>query len=175
MTINPKNAFVFYFSGANARFEPKTRKSWLDKTEQTVFIGVFMLRYLTAGESHGKCLTAILDGVPANLVLSEDDINEELRRRQVGYGRGNRMSIERDTAEITSGVRFGKTIGAPVAMIIKNRDWQNWKEIMNVWARGNGQGARGEEVTRPRPGHADLAGVLKYRQYDIRNILERSI
>ncbi|HAG50390.1 MAG: chorismate synthase [Deltaproteobacteria bacterium GWC2_42_51] len=133
-----------------------------------------MLRYLTAGESHGKCLTAILDGVPANLVLSEDDINEELRRRQVGYGRGNRMSIERDTAEITSGVRFGKTIGAPVAMIIKNRDWQNWKEIMNVWARGNGQGARGEEVTRPRPGHADLAGVLKYRQYDIRNILERS-
>jgi len=133
-----------------------------------------MLRYLTAGESHGKCLTGILEGVPANLSITEGDINKELARRQTGYGRGNRMAIEKDKAEITAGVRLGKTIGSPLAMVIENRDWENWKEIMNIGAMGKGQWARMEEVTRPRPGHADLPGAMKYNQYDIRNILERS-
>ncbi|MDP2681579.1 MAG: chorismate synthase [Deltaproteobacteria bacterium] len=131
-----------------------------------------MLRYLTAGESHGKYLTAILEGAPANLNLAADDINKELSRRQIGYGRGGRMAIEKDEAEITSGVRFGKTIGSPIAMVIKNRDWENWKEVMNTGVRGQGSGVK--EITHPRPGHADLAGALKYGQYDIRNILERS-
>ncbi|MBI3398051.1 MAG: chorismate synthase [Deltaproteobacteria bacterium] len=133
-----------------------------------------MLRYLTAGESHGKSLTSIIEGVPANLNLAEGDINKELIRRQIGYGRGGRMVIEKDRVEITSGVRLGKTMGSPIAMVIKNKDWENWEEIMNRGAGGKGKGARGEEVTRPRPGHADLAGALKYGHYDIRNILERS-
>ena len=133
-----------------------------------------MLKFLTAGESHGKCLTGILEGVPANLSITEGDINKELARRQTGYGRGNRMAIEKDKAEITAGVRLGKTIGSPLAMVIENRDWENWKEIMNIGAMGKGQWARMEEVTRPRPGHADLPGAMKYNQYDIRNILERS-
>jgi chorismate synthase len=132
-----------------------------------------MLRYLTAGESHGKCLTSIIEGLPANLHLSEKDINRELSRRQIGYGRGGRMAIEKDEVEITAGVRFGRTIGSPLAMIVRNSDWENWKEIMSI---DNGQWsvASGQEVTRPRPGHADLAGVLKYASQDIRNILERS-
>ncbi|MBI5874457.1 MAG: chorismate synthase [Deltaproteobacteria bacterium] len=133
-----------------------------------------MLRYLTAGESHGKCLTAIMEGVPARLDLAHDDIDRELSRRQIGYGRGGRMAIEKDEVEITSGIRFGRTLGSPINMIIKNRDWENWKEIMNIEAMGNGQWAMGEEVTKPRPGHADLTGALKYGHDDIRNILERS-
>ncbi|MEK7842509.1 MAG: chorismate synthase [Deltaproteobacteria bacterium] len=131
-----------------------------------------MLEFRTAGESHGKCLTAIMEGVPARLDLAHDDINRELSRRQIGYGRGGRMAIEKDEAEITSGVRFGKTIGSPIAMVIKNRDWENWKEVMN--AECGMRNAELKAVTRPRPGHADLAGALKYGQYDIRNILERS-
>ena len=130
-----------------------------------------VLRFLTAGESHGKGLTAILEGIPANLPLSAEDINKELRRRQRGYGRGGRMKIEKDSAEILSGVRFGKTLGSPVALFIRNRDWENWKEKMAV------EGEPSESVvpfTRPRPGHADLAGGLKYNQRDLRNILERS-
>src|SRR3989338_1160927 len=134
--------------------------------------GEALIRYLTAGESHGKSLTSIIEGVPANLNLAVEDINKELSRRQIGYGRGGRMAIEKDEAEIISGVRFGKTIGSPIAMVIKNRDWENWKEVMNTGVRGQGSGYK--EVTRPRPGHADLAGALKYGQYDIRNILERS-
>ncbi|MBI5892502.1 MAG: chorismate synthase [Deltaproteobacteria bacterium] len=133
-----------------------------------------MLRYLTAGESHGRCLTAILEGMIADLSITEGFINKELARRQVGYGRGGRMAIEKDSVEITSGVRFGETIGSPIAMNIKNKDWKNWEEIMNIVAMGNGQWAMGEEVTKPRPGHADLAGALKYDHRDIRNILERS-
>ena len=133
-----------------------------------------MLRFLTAGESHGKCLTGIMEGVPANLSITEGDINKELARRQTGYGRGGRMAIERDEVEITSGVRFGRTLGSPITIVIQNMDWENWREVMNIGARGKGQGARMEEVTRPRPGHADLPGTMKYNQYDIRNILERS-
>ncbi|AAC06434.1 chorismate synthase [Aquifex aeolicus] len=129
------------------------------------------LRFLTAGESHGKGLTAILEGIPANLPLSEEEINHELRRRQRGYGRGGRMKIEKDTAEILSGVRFGKTLGSPIALFIRNRDWENWKEKMAI------EGEPSPSVvpfTRPRPGHADLSGGIKYNQRDLRNILERA-
>jgi len=128
-----------------------------------------MLRYLSAGESHGKALTAILEGMVADLSLSSDDINNELARRQKGYGRGGRMKIEKDEAQILSGVRFGKTLGSPISLLIENRDWNNWKDIMS-----QAPSAKSQEVTQLRPGHADLAGCLKYNQTDIRNILERA-
>ncbi|EDP75264.1 chorismate synthase [Hydrogenivirga sp. 128-5-R1-1] len=130
-----------------------------------------VLRFLTAGESHGKGLTAILEGIPANLEISEGYINRELRRRQGGYGRGGRMKIEKDRVQITSGVRFGKTLGSPITLWIENKDWENWKEKMAV------EGQPSEAVvpfTRPRPGHADLVGGIKYNQRDLRNILERA-
>jgi chorismate synthase len=130
-----------------------------------------MLRYLTAGESHGPQLTAILEGVPADLELAEELINADLARRQSGYGRGGRMKIEKDTAEILSGVRWGKTIGSPITLGIKNRDWINWQEKMSPLEIHRDDKIR---VTRSRPGHADLAGALKYKQHDVRNILERS-
>ena len=130
-----------------------------------------MLRFLTAGESHGKCLTAILEGIPAKLGLSEKDIDKELARRQSGYGRGKRMQIEQDKVEITSGVRLGKTLGSPITMVIKNRDWQNWRKLMAVAQAGK---SVGESVTQLRPGHADLAGALKYGFDDIRDVLERA-
>jgi chorismate synthase len=129
-----------------------------------------MLRYLTAGESHGKGLTAILEGMVADLSLSSEDINKDLARRQGGYGRGERMKIEKDKAEMLSGVRNGKTIGSPISIIVKNLDWENWEDVMTVES-GDKVGA---SVTNLRPGHADLAGVLKYGQKDIRNILERA-
>jgi chorismate synthase len=130
-----------------------------------------MLRYLTAGESHGKLLTTILEGIPVGLDLVEEDINRELARRQKGYGRGKRMEIEKDEVEITSGVRLGKTLGSPITLLIKNRDWENWKKLMSVRPLDKGEV---EQFNRPRPGHADLAGALKYNQKDIRNVLERS-
>jgi len=130
-----------------------------------------VLRFLTAGESHGKGLVAILEGIPANLELSPEDINRELARRQKGYGRGGRMKIEKDKVDIISGVRFGKTLGSPIAMAIWNRDYENWKARMAV----DGEPPEGyRPFTRPRPGHADLAGGIKYNQRDLRNILERS-
>jgi chorismate synthase len=129
------------------------------------------IRFLTSGESHGKALVGILEGIPSGFSLSSEDIDGQLKRRQGGYGRGGRMKIESDHAEILSGVRWGKTTGAPIALMIENRDWDNWKEGMSPEARH----ARAiKPVTRPRPGHADLAGVLKYDHEDIRNILERS-
>lgn len=128
-----------------------------------------MLRYLTAGESHGPALVAVVDGVPAGLSLEAKDINVELRRRQWGFGRGGRMKIEEDAVEILGGVRLGKTMGSPVSLLIRNRDWQNWQRIMAVEPR-----AVEEILTRPRPGHADLAGALKLGEKDIRNILERA-
>ncbi len=130
-----------------------------------------ILRFLTAGESHGKGLVAILEGIPANLTLTEDYINTHLARRQKGYGRGGRMKIEKDKVEFLSGVRFKKTLGSPIAMWIKNRDYENWKEKMDP------QGDPSDAVvpfTKPRPGHADLAGGIKYNQRDLRNILERA-
>jgi chorismate synthase len=129
------------------------------------------IRILTAGESHGKGLIGILEGVPSGFCISSKEIDSELRRRQGGYGRGGRMRIESDHAEILSGVRWGKTTGAPIALLIRNRDWENWKEGMSPEAEHTHSI---KPVTRPRPGHADLAGVLKYNQSDIRNILERS-
>ena len=130
-----------------------------------------MLRYFTAGESHGPCLTVIIDGVPAGFPVDIEKINHDLWRRQQGYGRGGRMLIEKDEVQVRSGLRWGETLGSPVALGIENRDWKNWTKKMSPWP-----GDRDESiaVTKPRPGHADLTGVLKYHQSDIRNILERA-
>ena len=129
------------------------------------------LRYLTAGESHGPGLTAVVEGLPANLAVEAEDINFFLARRQKGYGRGGRMQIERDQVSFQSGVRWGKTLGSPITLWIGNRDWANWGKIMSAKKEDENSG---ERVTRPRPGHADLTGAIKYRQEDVRNILERS-
>ncbi|MDQ3081039.1 MAG: chorismate synthase [Gemmatimonadota bacterium] len=133
-----------------------------------------MLRFTTAGESHGPALVSILEGVPAGLPLSRDDIDAQLARRQQGHGRGRRMQIERDSVELLAGVRAGFTIGSPVAMLVRNRDWDNWREIMDPEADAPGSDPRRRAVTRPRPGHADLAGMLKYDREDARDILERA-
>jgi chorismate synthase len=131
-----------------------------------------MLRFITAGESHGKCLTGVLEGMPAGLGVDQDFVNLQLQRRQIGYGRGGRMRIEKDEIEITSGVRFGRTLGSPVCFLIRNRDWQNWESIMS--AAPVTEGADRRAVTRPRPGHVDLPGALKYHTYDARDVLERA-
>lgn len=130
-----------------------------------------MLRFLTAGESHGPCLTAIVEGCPAGFPIDIDAVNVDMRRRMMGYGRGGRMKIEQDTAELRSGVRFGETLGSPITLVVENRDWKNWTKKMS--ARPEDRDAQ-IPVTRPRPGHADLAGVLKYDHDDVRNILERA-
>ncbi|MFQ5329263.1 MAG: chorismate synthase [Thermodesulfobacteriota bacterium] len=131
-----------------------------------------MLRYLTSGESHGQSLTAIVEGVPSCLKVTEGYISDELKRRQGGYGRGGRMKIERDAVKITAGVRGGSTLGSPIALSIENRDWKNWEKTMAVNQKPPVDSAR--RVTRPRPGHADLTGAMKYDHDDVRNILERS-
>lgn len=131
------------------------------------------MRYLTAGESHGPRLTAIIEGVPAGLPLSEEDINKELKRRQGGYGRGARMKIESDRVEITSGVRHGLTMGGPITLNVTNLDHLKWLEIMNV-APVEEKKKNLRKITKPRPGHADLVGGIKYRFDDLRNSLERS-
>jgi chorismate synthase len=135
-----------------------------------------MLRFLTAGESHGKALVAILEGVPAGLAIDFDAVTNELRRRQTGYGRGRRMAIESDRAEALSGIRHGQTTGAPIALMIPNKDWENWQRTMHVEAEmpAAAAGADRPSVTRPRPGHADLAGFVKYGHEDMRNVLERA-
>jgi len=133
-----------------------------------------MLRITTAGESHGPALVSILEGIPAGLPLAADDVNAELRRRQMGYGRGRRMQIEQDAIEFLSGVRAGETLGSPIAMLIRNRDWRNWEEIMDPARRDPDPAPRKRVVTRPRPGHADLSGMLKYDRADGRDILERA-
>jgi len=130
-----------------------------------------MLRYLTGGESHGKAIVAILEGMPANLKLSTSDIDRELQRRQAGYGRGERMAIEKDKVDILSGVRLGMTLGSPITLMVENKDYDNWKKVMPVEAD---KSISQEPVTELRPGHADLAGCIKYNQQDIRNILERA-
>jgi len=144
------------------------------------------MRYLTAGESHGKAITGILEGMPANLEIDKSEINLQLARRQGGYGRGGRMQIENDLIEILSGVRGGKTLGSPISFQIENNDWSNWEEVLAAFG-DNGYGQDEikikkenkiktvqPKVTKPRPGHADLAGALKYNQADLRNILERA-
>ncbi len=131
-----------------------------------------MIRFLTAGESHGPGLTGILEGLPSGLAITEDEIAIDLARRQKGHGRGGRMKIETDHAKILSGVRYGMTLGSPVAMFIENRDWENWRDKMSI--ADPGLEKRIEKLSSPRPGHADYAGSLKYHQDDIRNIIERS-
>ncbi len=128
-------------------------------------------RFLTAGESHGKGLTAIIEGIPSGFEINPDFINTELKRRQQGYGRGGRMKIETDTVEILSGVRFGKTFGSPVALFIKNKDFENWEKIMSTDPQDY---TEEKSFSAYRPGHADFAGSVKYNQKDLRNILERS-
>jgi chorismate synthase len=127
-------------------------------------------RFVTAGESHGPGLTAIVEGLPAGLELSPDQINRDLARRQLGHGRGGRMKIEKDRAEVVAGIRHGRTLGSPVALRVENRDYVNWEERMNPWPVDGDV----DEVHLPRPGHADLAGVLKYGHTDVRNVLERA-
>jgi chorismate synthase len=135
-----------------------------------------MLRFLTAGESHGQALVMTLDGMPAGLQVDIDALNAQLRRRQGGYGRGRRMQIESDRAEILAGVRHGVTTGAPIALLIRNRDWVNWQQTMYVEREmpEDASGTKRADVTRPRPGHADLAGALKYGHSDVRDVLERA-
>src|SRR5271157_2257396 len=130
-----------------------------------------MLRYFTAGESHGEALVATLSGMPAGLAVHLELVNRELWRRQQGYGRGGRMKIERDKAHILSGVRHGKTIGSPISIQLENKDWKNWQESLPV---GEGDPARHKRVASPRPGHADLAGALKYNFPEARYVLERA-
>ena len=132
-------------------------------------------RFRTAGESHGRALVALVEGVPAGLSLDADrDIDPELRRRQAGYGRGGRMRIEADRAEIQSGVRHGETLGSPIALLIRNRDWDNWRDAMAVESIAGMDDSAARRVFLPRPGHADLAGVLKYERTDARDVLERA-
>jgi len=130
-----------------------------------------MLRYLNGGESHGKCLLAILEGVPAGLPLTPDTVNHDLARRQKGYGRGGRMRLEEDRVEFSCGVRHGKTLGNPIGLMIPNKDWENWKEVMAVEPSPV---PPAKVVTRPRPGHADLVGAIKYGHRDIRNVIEKA-
>src|SRR5919109_4313496 len=128
------------------------------------------LRLITAGESHGPGLTCIVEGLPAGLTVTPEDLNRDLARRQLGHGRGGRMKIERDRAEVTAGLRHGRTLGSPVAIWIVNRDYANWDERMSPWPVE----AEVEEVHLPRPGHADLAGVQKFGLSDVRDVLERA-
>ena len=130
-----------------------------------------MLRYLTAGESHGPALTAILEGLPAGVLVTEDDINKELARRQKGHGRGARMMIETDKVQVTSGIRWGETIGSPIAMTIWNKDWEKWSSLLSVDPAKRDESKR---VIKPRPGHADLVGMLKYDRRDAQDILDRA-
>lgn len=134
------------------------------------------MRYLTSGESHGQCLNAIIEGFPSGIKIKEDFINEQLAKRQSGYGRGGRMKIETDTVKILSGVRFGITTGAPICLQIENKDWKNWTIPMSTTpiSKENQSIADSKKITAIRPGHADLAGAIKYNHTDIRNILERS-
>jgi chorismate synthase len=128
------------------------------------------LRLITAGESHGPGLTCVVEGLPAGLAISPEDLNRDMARRQLGHGRGGRMKIERDSAEVTAGVRHGRTLGGPIALQVANRDYANWEERMNPWPVEDDVA----EVHLPRPGHADLVGTQKYKQTDVRNILERA-
>jgi chorismate synthase len=133
-----------------------------------------MIRFTTAGESHGKALVAVLEGMPAGLPLRAEDVDRDLRRRMMGHGRGARMKIEADRVEILSGVRAGETLGSPIALLIENRDWEHWSDVMAPEPDDEGAAPRRRRVVRPRPGHADLVGVIKYQRADARDILERA-
>jgi len=138
--------------------------------------GESVVRYLTAGESHGPQLTAIIEGLPAQLEITSEQINKELKRRQGGHGRGRRMQIEKDTVAITAGVRHGKSLGSPVCLVVNNDDWKHWTNIMGIEPLGEEIDPEDikRQITRPRPGHADLVGGMKYGHRDLRNVLERS-
>src|SRR3989304_1042953 len=129
-----------------------------------------MIRFLTAGESHGKALVTIVEGFPSNLPITTEYINNHLRRRQAGYGRSARMTIESDSVQILSGIRFGKTLGSPISFLIENKDWINWQELMSI----EKPSALPKKIAIPRPGHADLVGISKYNFDDIRSSIERS-
>ena len=129
------------------------------------------LRYLTAGESHGRSLTAILEGMPSGVSVTEEDINKELARRQKGYGRGARMAIEADRVQVSSGIRWGETLGSPITMQVFNKDWATWEKLLSVDLKDRDDSKR---VIKPRPGHADLVGMLKYDRKDAQDILDRA-
>ncbi|MFB9329583.1 chorismate synthase [Paenibacillus aurantiacus] len=131
------------------------------------------LRYLTAGETHGPQLTAIIEGIPSNMPIDFEELNVQMVRRQKGYGRGRRMQIEQDSASVVGGVRHGRTTGAPIAIVVENKDWTHWTKIMNIHTNEHTEEEK-RRIRRPRPGHADLNGGLKYNQRDLRNVLERS-
>src|ERR671932_2905231 len=133
-----------------------------------------VLRFTTAGESHGPALVSILEGMPAGVPLLAEHVDIELARRQQGYGRGRRMQIEKDHIEFLSGVRAGETVGSPIAMLVRNNDWKNWQDVMDAAPREGDPDPRRRAVTRVRPGHADLTGLLKYDRNDARDILERA-
>src|SRR5580700_6430497 len=133
-----------------------------------------IVRLITAGESHGPGLTAIVEGMPAGLELRAEDLDADMARRQLGHGRGGRMKIERDAAAVTGGVRHGRTLGGPIALQVANRDYANWEERMSPWPVVSDPAHPIAEVHLPRPGHADLVGTQKYKQTDVRNILERA-
>ncbi|MGM9928150.1 MAG: chorismate synthase [Bacillus sp. (in: firmicutes)] len=133
------------------------------------------MRYLTSGESHGPKLTTIIEGLPAGMPISAEDINRDLQRRQKGHGRGRRMVIEKDTVEITAGIRHGKTLGSPVCLVVENNDWKHWTKIMGIEEISDEEAENiARIISRPRPGHADLNGGMKYGHRDLRNVLERS-
>ena len=157
------------------------RRTFIINTYLILLYNIHMnrFRFLTSGESHGKCLNAIIEGIPAGIRIKTSVINEDLARRQVGYGRGGRMKIEKDTVEIKSGVRFGKSTGAPICLEIKNKDFENWQEVMNTEhqdypAQETLKKIEEKSFTTVRPGHADYAGSIKYNFTDLRNVLERS-
>lgn len=157
------------------------RRTFIINTYLILLYNIHMnrFRFLTSGESHGKCLNAIIEGIPAGIRIKASVINEDLARRQVGYGRGGRMKIEKDTVEIKSGVRFGKSTGAPICLEIKNKDFENWQEVMNTEhqdypAQETLKKIEEKSFTTVRPGHADYAGSIKYNFTDLRNVLERS-
>lgn len=157
------------------------RRTFIINTYLILLYNIHMnrFRFLTSGESHGKCLNAIIEGIPAGIRIKTSVINEDLARRQVGYGRGGRMKIEKDTVEIKSGVRFGKSTGAPICLEIKNKDFENWQEVMNTEhqdypAQETLKKIEEKSFTTVRPGHADYAGAIKYNFTDLRNVLERS-
>ena len=170
MSVPPRWA-VQESDRTNSRGFPRPRRG--DAADSSYTIRVRMVRFLTAGESHGRALVVILEGIPAGLSIDLDSVTRDLRRRQGGYGRGRRMAIESDRADIISGVRAGETIGGPIAMLIENRDWVNWQQTMFTGPapEPEARGAKRAPVTKPRPGHADLAGIAKYGRADIRDIL----
>jgi chorismate synthase len=164
--LNPRD-------GAELAFPAECRRDALDGRGGGRYTGMFMLRFYTAGESHGQALLTFLSGLPAGLRVDLEFVNHELQRRQLGYGRGGRQKIEKDRADVFAGVRHGQTIGAPIAVRIENRDWVNWEKILPVEAT-NDSAAASRKLVAPRPGHADLAGSQKFNFHDARYVLERA-